>query len=301
MFNPQPHSFMKLITDYLPRLIKALALAGLVFPLVSHAQPTAHYVPGIEGIKAATLPPPGVYFRDYNVAYFADHRNDANGNEADLDVFVYANVPRLIWITEWKVLGGFIGFDALIPLTYTDIEGFGSTFGIGDAFAEATWSAHTGPFDIGLGYGIWAPTGDFSSTNPTRAGSGFWTHMFTAGATYYFDAEKKWAISALNRYEINLEQDSTGRTPGDAWTIEGGLSYALRPTIDLGVVGYYQRQVTEDKHGSDDRDQVAGFGPEISAFCPKVGLFTSLRYLYELGAEDRLEGHTVTLTLTKRF
>jgi len=50
-----------------------------------------------------------------------------------------------------------------------------------------------------------------------------------------------------------------------------------------------------------DRDQVVGIGPEIVLFCPKLGLFTSVRYAYEFGAEDRPEGNTVTLTLTRRF
>ena len=48
----------------------AVALAAL--PGAIQAQPDAHYVPGIEGIKGASLPPPGFYFRDYNVFYVAD-------------------------------------------------------------------------------------------------------------------------------------------------------------------------------------------------------------------------------------
>ena len=45
----------------------ATALASLVTgPATINAQPSAHYVPGIEGLSAASLPPPGVYLRDYN-------------------------------------------------------------------------------------------------------------------------------------------------------------------------------------------------------------------------------------------
>jgi hypothetical protein len=35
--------------------------------------------------------------------------------------------------------------------------------------------------------------------------------------------------------------------------------------------------------------------------CPKLGLITSLRYLYEASAADRLQGQAVRLTFTKRF
>ena len=65
--------------------------------------PTAHYVPGSEGLFAATLPPPGVYLRDYNWFYYADQLNNAAGNKingANAKAFVYAQVPRLIWITD---------------------------------------------------------------------------------------------------------------------------------------------------------------------------------------------------------
>src|ERR1035441_5645907 len=100
--------------------IGGLFVAGLLaFPNVVQAQPTAHYAPGLEGIKAATLPPPGVYLRDYNYFYYADQVNDAQGHKigaADPKAFVYVNAPRLLWITEAKPLGGYLGVDALLPL-----------------------------------------------------------------------------------------------------------------------------------------------------------------------------------------
>jgi hypothetical protein len=292
-----------------------LAAAACSLPLLSQAQPTAHYVPGVEGIKGASLPPPGIYLRDYNVGYYADRVNDAHGDKIgglDTKAFVYANVPRLIWITEYQVLGGFLGVDALLPLKYTDLDIKAgphsvideSTFGIGDVFAELTWSKHIQQFDFSAAYGIWAPSGN-SSTAPitTRAGLGYWTHMFTAGATWYPDSGKKWAVSALNRYEINMEKDDANFTPGQAYTLEWGISRTITPTIDLGVAGYYQQQVTTDSHGHDngERDRVAGAGPEISVFYPHCTLGWSLRYAYEFMAESRLQGHTATLTITKRF
>jgi hypothetical protein len=280
------------------------------------AQPSAHYVPGIEGIRGATLPPPGVYLRDYNVFYFADRVNDNRGREidaADARAFVYANVPRIIWITDLQILGGNIGVDALVPLQYTDLAFNApppagrfdqSTFGLGDVFAEVTWSRHLERASLSFGYGIWAPTGDFSTTNPTRAGLGFWTHMLTAGVTLHLDAAKRWAFSALNRYEISHDTEGLDFTPGQAYTLEWGLSYMVRETIDLGVVGYYQGQTTKDSGDdatSTTRDQVVGVGPEVVLFCPQLRVFTSLRYNYEVLAENRLQGHTVALTFTRRF
>ncbi len=297
--------------------LSALLLAGLfAVPAASLAQPSAHYPAGLEGIKAATLPPPGIYLRDYNYFYYSDRLNDSNGHEnrdADAEAFIYANAPRLLWITDYKLLGGHIGVDALIPIKHTSLEletgGPGGrydddTFGISDLFAEATLSWHGKWFDAAIGYGAWAPTGD-SSADPltTRAGLGYWTHMFTAGATVYADEAKRWALSVLNRYEINTEKDDTDLTVGDAWTIEGGLSYAVAKTVDVGAVAYYQRQMTKDRgvESPGGRDWVAAVGPEVSVFYPRITFGWSLRYLYEFEAESRFQGHTAVLTLTKRF
>jgi len=292
-------------------LLSAVALAAV--PTFVMAQPTAHYVPGVEGIKGASLPPPGVYLRDYNVFYFADRLNDNNGNEiapANPKAFIYANVPRLLWITDQKVLGGSLGVDALLPLQYTSLKANtpggpfdDSTFGIGDFFAEATLSWHKPQADFSLAYGIWTPTGDSSPNLTTRAGLGYWTHMLTAGATWYPDQDKKWSVSLLNRYEINHEKADTSITPGQAITMEWGIGYAVKKTMDVGLVGYCQFQTTSDSGAGagNEKDQVIAVGPEISTVCPKLGVLVSLRYLCEVAAENRLQGNTVALTLTKRF
>ena len=127
--------------------------------------------------------------------------------------------------------------------------------------------------------------------------------MLTAGATWYIDEEKTWAVSALNRYEFNTEQRDTHITPGEAYTLEWGVSKTVAKVVDLGVVGYYQQQVTSDSGtgASPDRDRVAAIGPEINVAFPKPMLFVSFRYNYEFMAESRAQGHTFTLTLTKRF
>ncbi len=287
-------------------LILAASLAAL--PGILQAQPSAHYVPGSEGIKGASLPPPGVYFRDYNYFYWADENNGPTGQKGgppNFDAFTYANIPRVIWITDTKFLGGYIGVDGLLPLVDQHVRagGFDSTtFGIGDFFGEGTLSWHIKQFDFAVGSGVWAPTGDSAAPPTTRVGAGYWTFMETAGATWYIDEEKTWAVSALNRYEFNTEQRDTHATPGEAYTLEWGVSKSVCKEADLGVVGYYQQQVTPNSGSpASSRNRVAAVGPEVSFMFPKQMLFISLRYNYEFMAESRAQGNAVTLTLTKRF
>lgn len=294
------------------RIVTLLALPSL---LSAQGPPafTGHYVPGVEGGKGSSLPPPGFYVRDYNVFYFANQLNDAHGNPAplDFDAFVYANLLRPIWITDWKLLGGSVGMDMIVPFVNTSlsVEAGGTTrsddsiFGIGDLYVEPlTLSWHGTRYDAAFGYSFFAPTAS-AKAGTAEPGKGFWTQLITLGATVYFDEAKTWSLSALNRYEFNREYKDSGITPGQIWTMEWGLSKGLTKTIAVGLAGYYQLQTTEDSGAgaSNDRDQVVGLGPEIVACCPKLGLFTSLRYAYEFAAEDRPEGNTVTLTLTRRF
>ena len=294
------------------RIVLAVGFAAL--PGLLSAQPAAHYAPGVEGIKGASLPPPGVYFRDYNYFYTGDQLNDSSGNKigpADLDVFTYVNLPRVLWITDQKLLGGFVGVDGFLPIVYQQASAntpngpfSGNRSGIGDLFGEATLSWHLKQFDFAVGSGVDAPTGD-SPTRPgpsTRPGLGYWTFMQTAGATWYIDEGKTWAVSALNRYEFNTGQRYTDIIPGQAYTLEWGISKTVEKVIDLGVVGYYQQQVNPNSGASwSSRSRVAAVGPEVSVAFPKQMLFISFRYDYEFMAESRAQGHTFALTLTKRL
>jgi hypothetical protein len=285
-----------------------LVAASLVtLPGLIQAQPVVagHYPAGAEGIKGASLPPPGVYFRDYNFFYMADRFKDG---PPDFNIVAYLNAPRVIWMTDWKILGANYGMDVLVPFGYLDWKMMGtprnSYFGLGDIQIEPLLlSWHFKQFDLAGGYAVWAPSGDYSPSRPDLLAKGFWSHMLTLGGTWYPDEEKTWALSLLNRYEFCHEQEQTHTDPGQVYTIEWGLSKSLSKTVDVGVIGYYQQQVTEDSGptATTKLDRKVGIGPEISVVWPKLGLITSLRYAYECAAVERPEGNLVTLTLTRRF
>ncbi|MFO1497295.1 MAG: transporter [Verrucomicrobiota bacterium] len=271
---------------------------------------SGHYPSGAEGIKGASLPPPGLYLRDYNLFYDADY---FPGGPKEFEAVAYINAPRLIYITDYQIFGANYGLDLLVPFYYGQVQFDAggsrfkdSTFAMGDLQFEPLLLAwHFKQFDFGAGYAFWAPTGDYNrdGQRPSRLlGKGFWSHMITAGVTYYPDAEKAWALSALNRYEIHHEHQDFDFTAGDTDTLEFGISKSVTKSIEIGAVGYYQKQTTSyTPAASGPMDHVVALGPEVSAFWSKLGLFTSLRYVREFDAKQRPEGNTVTLTLTKRW
>jgi hypothetical protein len=215
--------------------------------------------------------------------------------------------PRLIWITPKKLLGGYYGMDVIVPVAYQDfgMTGFQkSNTGLSDIFVEPiTLSWHQKQVDVSFGYGFWAPSGDYSPSNPVSAGKGFWTHMLTGGITLYPDKTKTWSFSALNRYEFNQEQKDTKITPGQYWTLEWGLAKTLAKKFDLGVAGYVQAQATSASGtgAAPIKDHVSAIGPEFTFPIPGIGFSTSIRYLRETRAKMRSEGNTFNIILTKRL
>ena len=114
------------------------AFADGISHFAGFAQAQTHYPAGVEGIKGASLPPPGVYFRDYNWIYFSDDFKDGPPAFA-FDLFANVQAPRLIWITGQKVLGGYYGMDVIVPFVFQDLDmtGFrGRDFSVGDIFVE---------------------------------------------------------------------------------------------------------------------------------------------------------------------
>ena len=294
-------------------LVIILGLAGILAGPV-FAGETGHYVSGLEGIRAGTLPPPGFYYKMYNLFYESDELVDQKGDklDADFDLTVFATAHRFIWVTDIKIFGADYIIDATIPLVGTDIK-IGSAgiddslFALADICIEPIalgW--HGTRYDAAVAADVYVPTGKYDKNEPASPGKDFWTGMFTLAGTYYFDAEKTWSVSVLSRYEIHSKKDETDVRPGNDFHFEWGIAKTLARVWDIGVVGYCHWQVTDDS-GSDvnwDKsvhDRVHAIGPEVSVFIPSCKLLVSLRSEFEFKTVDRSEGNATTLTLTKIF
>lgn len=299
---------MKHLTKTILTLAAGIFAAG---SLQAQLPVGCHYPIGAEGLKGADLPPPGFYVRDYNYFYYADRVDGLPAQVENVDIFAYVQAVKLVYLSDWKILGANYGVDMIVPFPYQNITGaFGSAgqIGLGDIYAcPLLLSWHLKQFDFSAAYGIWAPSGNFDASTPLRRldspGKGYWSHMITLGGVWYPDAEKTWALSLLNRYEVSTEQDHTQITPGDAYSLEWSLSKTVAKGVDVGLVGYWQQEITQDDgpHAAQALSHVVGIGPEISVLWEQLGLISSLRYEYEVDAKDHPQGQMVVLTLTKRF
>ncbi|MBF0213438.1 MAG: transporter [Magnetococcales bacterium] len=294
-----------------------IVLAGLCAAHVTAWSPAeageqGHYVHGVEGIKAASLPPPGLYWRWYNVMYQSTSLRNPSGDKVPvgLDLDVFASVNRLIWMTPHKFLGADYGMDILVPLVNTDLDlnNVGvefDKFGLGDIAIEPLLLAwHGANWDLSTALGLYLPTGSYSVTNPASPGRDFYTTLFTLGGTWYPDAQKAWSLSLLSRYEIHSEKEDTDVRLGDDFHFEWGVGHQVTDLVEVGVAGYAQWQLTDDRGANvtwnpNDHDRVFGIGPEVITAIPALKMSLSMRGALEFGAEDRPQGSILTVTMTK--
>ena len=148
---------------------------GSVFALATQLQAQlpvgSHYPTGAEGIKGASLPPPGFYLRDYNFFYTADK---VEGAPVDVNLFAYVQAPRLVWITKQELFGANYGMDVIVPFAYKNIYadapiGTAGQFNLADIQLEPLLlSWHLKQFDFAAGYGIWMPSGNFDTSTPAK-------------------------------------------------------------------------------------------------------------------------------------
>ncbi len=303
---------------FIYRAAAVLLIAAAGFP--AFAGETGHYTNGVEGIKGATLPGPGFYYKMYNVMYKTDSMKDSDGKKSEKlnpDITVIANVHRFIFGTGLKIFDADLLADITVPLVYTDfrmeivpaslvVED--DQFAPGDiCFEPAALSWHGERYDLAAGIAVYAPTGRYDKDKSASAGKDMWTLMLTAGSTIYFDSDKTWSASLLARYEKHTEKSEVKIRPGDDFHFEWGFGKTFMKIIDAGVAGYCQWQITDDNgagtasYDTGVHDRVFAAGPEIGVFIPPAMLAVTVRTEWEFGARDRTEGNTTSLVLTKIF
>jgi len=299
----------------LQKILKVFFLACFIVLL---SQPTlaetGHYVMGVEGLKAGSVPPPGFWVRTYVLNYSASSLMGGNGNEVPIgfDANVFAIVPRFIKITNIELFGGNYGFQVIVPLLNTDlsINALGlddSRSNVGDIYIEPLIIAwHNPQLDQAVSVGMYLDTGDFDINKPVNNGKGFSTTMLTYGLTYFFDTNREWHIAALGRYEIHSKNNDTHIKAGNDFQVEWGVGKTINKLTDIGVVGYCHWQTSDDSgtgisYDPNIHDRVLGLGLEYARFWPQHMFGLSFRWLKEFSAVDRPEGNVATITLTKKF
>lgn len=291
--------------------ITTIALATMAMFNAAHAE--GHYVPGVEGMQAASAPPAGLYYIGYLVNYDI-HSFRAPGSSSNLPGSNKGNVTalanRLVWMTGAKVLGADYGVETIIPVIGTSLHinaaGVNDNHtGVGDVYVgPVVLSWHGSNWDAVGAAGVWLDNA--RANTPADPGKGFKSWMLTGGGTYYFDEAKNWSGSALARYERNTRNDA-GLRFGNQLTVEWGVGKRYG-VMQGGIVGYSQWQLTNDSGvgAGDARSARHAIGAEFSYAIPSQKMNLKAALYQEVSAKagslgPQAKGTLLRFGLVKAF
>lgn len=286
----------------------AVALCATLMGSVAHAE--GHYVAGVEGVQASSVPPPGNYYVGYLLNYDANSFRTP-GSSTDLPgkntATVTALANRFVKITETKVLGADYGFEAIVPVLHKSLSlgalpFDGSDSGIGDVYVgPLVLGWHGTDWDAVAGAGFWLSNGN--TDDPSAPGNGYKSTMLTGGMTYYFDTAKSISGSALFRLE-NHGKNQSGVRPGNQVSLEWGLGKNFG-AFQLGAVGYSQWQTGADGSGSTDKATKHALGAEVIYPVAAAGIILKGAVYKELtveaGSGPTPKGNLYRLAVVKPF
>lgn len=289
--------------------MKKIVLTALTALASMGASAAGHYVPGVEGIQAASVPPPGTYYLGYLVNYSIDELRapgSSNALPGHNTGTVSALANRLVHISGTKVLGADYGVEAIVPVVRKSLAFAGeSNTGVGDVYlGPLVLGWHGGNWDAVAAAGVWFDTGNSDAIS--KPGNGYKSTMLTGGGTYYFDAARNWTGSALVRYELNSANDA-GFEPGDQVTMEWGFGKTIGP-VQVGVVGYDQWQTSKDSGtgASGNKSARHAIGAEVVyPLMKEAGVMLKAAYYNEYsakgGTNPESKGSTLRFTFVKAF
>ncbi len=144
-----------------------------------------------------------------------------------------------------------------------------------------------------------------------NVGSGYWTHAFSSGQTFYLNANRTTVISTFQMYEIHATQQGTQVHPGDTLNLDYSLTHALSLqsglNLQVGLVGYEQWQLT-DKTGpsitpaqSSAHYRVNALGFASSLMLPTRKVSVGVKYFKEFEDRSTFQGYSLQITASIKF
>jgi hypothetical protein len=282
------------------------------------AQNRGVYPLGMSAINSGVTAEPGFTYANLFLFY---SRNSSKGPEGESlatgSNSVLMDMNSFVWVTGQKILGARYSASATIPIANnslaSDVGGsISGGGGLADSYYQPVILGWRGD-RVGLRaiYGFLAPTGRFEAGADDNVGSGYWTHVIASGQTLFLSADKRTAVSAFQMYEFHGTQEGTGIEPGQTISLDYSVTQLLSlrqdMTLQVGVVGYGQRQTT-DKGGpgitpdqADARYAVNALGLAGNLGFPTRGVGLGLRYFKEFSNRSTFQGNSVQITGSVAF
>lgn len=208
-----------------------------------------------------------VYQQYFQVEHY-DAINDANGQSVStfqgVDINAVTSLNQFIYVSPYHVLGGALGVDALLPIVslnaaFAPMSPAKLAAYRGVALGDLTWGPflQMPPMKIGSGmmfaerfeFDVISPTGESNQADNINPSSGFWSLNPFWAMTLQPTSSTEFS-TRLNYLHNFQNSDPAGGAPpfraGDALWANFTASYKIRATLNLGLNGYYFRQLQND-------------------------------------------------------
>jgi hypothetical protein len=210
----------------------AVISASVLF--ISHsafAGGVQHYFNGLEAELVGYCPPPGLYYRQFNLFYTANEAKDNSGHDLTLAkdgialdrVNAYTILPVTKWVTPLKVLGANFYTLLAAPIFVKIDEKVDAALGPG-SFIDLTehrsrvydviwanglgWHQKQGLFHVQAELDIFAPVGMYNPKNLVNIGKNVWTFMSVLGITAFSPWwEGKLEVDVKLMYDFDTTND----------------------------------------------------------------------------------------------
>jgi hypothetical protein len=283
------------------------------------------YLLGKRGPLAAFIPKPGVYLSndiyDYDGSYGG--AIPVGGRLAtDVTADALMDIPQFTWVTDFSVAGGRLAIVAVVPIGTLDVKARGAVqmengteisrgisdtdSGFGDPVLGGSlgWKNRDGDkFRAWSVYSsVFIPVGSYEVGRIANLSSNRWA-LDVGGAYTMANFKGGRELSGVLGFTFNGENQDTHYNSGNEMHLEVAGIQHLPKHWAVGIVGYYYKQITGDSGGpnllGDFKGKVAAIGPELNyQFQTKRPVSLDLRWYHEFGAEKRLEGNGIFLTIS---
>jgi len=308
-----------LTPDWIVPVGLVMAISALVSP--SQAQVRGVYPSGMSAINSGVTPEPGLTYSNLFLFYSRDQLKGPRGETlATGQNSVMMDMNSFVWVSKKQIetLGGArFSMSATLPIANnsltSDVQGALSG---GGGFADSYYQ----PFILGWEkkwveiravYGFLAPTGRFDAAANNNVGSGYWTHVASAGETFYLTPNKGTVVSAFQMYEFHGTQQGTQIHPGQNVDLDYSVTrvFAARRGVrlQLGLVGYGQWQTT-DKSGPNITPtqatahyMVNALGFASNVMLPERKVSVGARYFKEFSDRSTFQGYSLQISGTITF
>lgn len=265
------------------------------------------YADGLENFMSGALPPPGVHWLSYAGALHYDKVRDASGDQIPIPGFkvnVGVIAPRLIWVTEQKVMGGQLAFHVIAPLLTVKAEAMGESqrkSGLGDiVFGPALGYHPSERLHYVLGLDVYAPTGRYRKEDSANLGRNYWAFQPVAAVTYMQPTGLN--IDTKFMFDVNMENNDTDTRSGNALHVDYAVSWGWGNGLVTGVGGYWYRQLGDD-HGPNagpGKARAFAIGPSLR-YANDKGFMITAKWQTEMGVRSRPEGSAFMLKASLPF